>query len=231
MVKKPVLGIMLLDTTFPRIPGDVGHPDSYSFPVLMRTVPGATVQRAVFEADPSLLQSFVRTACELEAQGVAAITSSCGFLAPLQEKVAQAVKIPVFLSSLLQVPLAYALTGGRVGILTANAPSLTAPVLTSAGIPASLPVAIGGMQDTPAFRDPILNGEVQLNKAEVQAGVVRQVCSLLRQYPDIQSFVFECHNLAPYSQAAQAETGLPVFDILSLAEWVYSSIVKRAFQP
>ncbi len=93
---KPTLGILMLDTTFPRIPGDVGNERSYDFPIRMRTVRGATVQRVVFEADPTLLEDFVAAAQELEAAGVAAITSSCGFLSPLQVKVAQAVNVPLF---------------------------------------------------------------------------------------------------------------------------------------
>ena len=104
------LGILMLDTSFPRIPGDVGNIRTYNFPVRTKTVAGATVQRVVFEADPSLLDAFIGAARELEAAGVAAITSSCGFLSPLQEGVARAVQVPVFLSSLMQAPLARALT-------------------------------------------------------------------------------------------------------------------------
>ena len=229
MPSVPCLGILLLDTSFPRIPGDVGHPDSYSFPTLMKTVPGATVQRAVFEADPSLIKSFMDAALQMEAEGVCAITSSCGFLSPLQKKLAEVLRVPLFLSSLLQVPLVHTITGGRIGILTASAPSLSEYILNQAGITDSIPLAIAGMQDSPAFSEPILKDGAELQRDKVEEEVLEQAQKLLFDHPDISAFVFECHNLAPYGKRVQNETGKPVFDIISFAEWVYHSIVKTGF--
>ncbi len=229
MAQKPVLGIMLLDTQFSRIPGDVGHPDSYPFPIRLMTIPGATVQRAVYEADPALLELFIEGARQLESEGVCAITSSCGFLSPLQEKVARAVNIPVFLSSLAKVPCVYAMTQNRVAILTASKPNLTRSILESANIPDTIPLAIGGLQDTPAFRDSILSDGAMLDKTKIKEGVVQIARDLLSEYPDIGAFVLECHNLAPYGNGIAFATGKPVFDIVSFAQWVYSSIVKREF--
>ncbi len=226
---KPTLGILMLDTTFPRIPGDVGNKLSYDFPIRMKTVRGATVQRVVFEADPTLLGDFIAAARELEAAGVAAITSSCGFLSPLQEKVAQTVQVPVFLSSLMQLPIVYMATGGRVAILTANAPSLTEPVLRAAGIAADIPLAIAGLQDVAAFRKPILQDGATLQKELIEAEILSIAGDLLRDFPDIGAFVFECHNLAVYSRSLQQKTGKPVFDIIDFATWIYSGIVKRSF--
>jgi len=133
------LGILLLDTTFPRIPGDVGNERSYPFPVRIKKVRGATVQRVVYDADPKLRELFIDAARELESEGVAAITSSCGFLSPIQKDVAEAVDIPVFLSSLMQVSIVYAMTQRTVAIVTANSQSLTELVLESAGIKSNIP--------------------------------------------------------------------------------------------
>jgi hypothetical protein len=229
-MKEATLGILMLDTTFPRIPGDVGNELSYDFPILMKTVRGVTVQRVVFEADPTLLADFIDGARELEAAGVSAITSSCGLLSPLQDRVAQAVQIPVILSSLMQLPVVYMSTQGRVAILTANAHSLTDKVLRSAGIDTShIPLAIIGLQDVAAFRDPILQDGAELQRELIEAEILSLVNNLLLKYPDIASFVFECHNLAPYSRAVQAQTGKPVFDIIDFASWIYGGIVKRPF--
>lgn len=228
MAKAP-LGIMLLETTFPRIPGDVGSPLSYSFPVKLRTVNGATVLRAVYQADPELLEDFRNAAKELEAQGAAAITSSCGFLSPLQAEVARAVSIPVFLSSLMQVPLAHAMMAGRVAILTANSDRLTGHVLAHAGITADIPIAIAGLQNARAFSDPILSNTGRLDKRRIEVEVVSIAKNLLDEYADIACFVFECHNLTPYAKAVQSLTGKPVFDIITFAEWVYASVCKRDF--
>jgi hypothetical protein len=84
-------------------------------------VDGTVVGRTVGDhPDPDLLSPFVDAAHELEAEGVGAITTSCGFLAAFQRDVAAAVSIPMLTSSLLQVPLVARLIGPgrRVGILT-----------------------------------------------------------------------------------------------------------------
>lgn len=225
------LGILMLDTNFPRIPGDVGNPLSYEYPVILKTVRGATVQRVVYEADPSLLSQFIEAAGELQAQGAAAITSSCGFLSLFQAEVAKAVSIPVFLSSLLQVSLVYAITRRRVAIFTANSDRLTEDVLRCAGINTRIPLSISGLQDVPAFSNPILEDGASLEKDSIQAAMLAKAADLLRQFPDLGAFVFECHNLAPYAQSLQAATGLPVFDIIDFSNWVYSSIRKNAYPP
>src|SRR5438067_6977945 len=75
------IGILMLDTRFPRIPGDVGNATTFDFPVRFKVVRGASQRRIILEGDLSLLQPFVDGARELEAEGVRAITTSCGFLA------------------------------------------------------------------------------------------------------------------------------------------------------
>ena len=86
-----------------------------------------------------------------------------------------------------------------------------------------------GLQDIPAFREPILLDGAELQSAEIEKEILGMTELLLRAYPDVSAFVFECHNLAPYSRAVQLATGKPVFDIISLAGWVYSCIEKREF--
>ena len=229
MAGRAPLGILMLDTTFPRIPGDVGNSLSYDFPVLLKTVPGATVQRVVYEADADLLGQFIDAAGELEAQRAAAITSSCGFLSLFQEKVAQAVSVPVFLSSLLQVPMVFALTRRRTAIITAHSERLTEQVLACAGIDDRIPLAVSGLQDASAFSDPIWKNGASLQKDAIQGEVLARAGSLLKRYPDIGAFVFECHNLAPYSRLVQQATGRPVFDIIDFAHWIFSTIDKRGY--
>lgn len=227
--KPPVLGILLLDTTFPRIPGDVGNEHSYPFPVSIKTVRGATVQRAVYEVDPTLRDLFIQAAKELAAEGVAAMTSSCGFLSPLQKDVAAAVNVPVFLSSLMQVQIAYAMTQRRVAIITANAQRLSSFVLESAGITPDIPIAIIGLDDVDAFRESILQNGATLNREQVQQEILQRSSDMLQTDSGIGSFVFECHNLAPYAHAVQYATGKPVFDIIDFATWVYHNVKKQAY--
>lgn len=67
---------------------------------------------------------------------VKAIATSCGFLAIFHQELVNAVHVPVFSSSLLQVHLAQVITRNdqKVGILTAHAQSLTERHFASVGI-------------------------------------------------------------------------------------------------
>jgi hypothetical protein len=230
-IGKATLGILMLDTSFPRIPGDVGNPLSYGYPVLLRTVRGATVQRVVYDADPLLLDQFIEAARDLQAEGVSAITSSCGFLSLFQDSIAKAVSVPVFLSSLLQVPLAYAITQRRVAIITANSERLTEEVLRCAGIYVNIPVAISGLQEITAFSEPVLKNGAILQRESIEGEILVGANRLLEQYPDIGAFVFECHNLAPYAKRVLQATGRPVFDIIDFANWIHSTTHKYGYPP
>ncbi|WP_249137594.1 hypothetical protein [Bradyrhizobium canariense] len=115
------IGILMLDTKFPRPRGDIGNALSYDFPVRYKIVRGAHATKIMGDhPDASLLEPFVVAAQELEAEGVKAITTSCGFLAPFQKQLAAAVNIPVFTSSLIQAPLIHAMLppGKIIGVFT-----------------------------------------------------------------------------------------------------------------
>jgi hypothetical protein len=221
--------MMQLDTRFPRIPGDIGNPESYDFPVNIKIVSGASVQRVVMEGDPTLLDPFKQAALELEAEGVCAITTSCGFLAPFQKEIASAVNVPVFLSSLIQIPLVYRMTQSRIGILSANGSSLGERHFKGAGVPENIPLAIRGLHDKPSFAKTILEDTDTIDPKQIEQEVVEAARELVGDFPDIGAFVFECHNLAPYSPAVVKETGRPVFDIIGFAHWMVDTMTKREF--
>lgn len=104
---KKKLGIIMLDTEFPRIKGDVGNGETFNYPVCKKIVMGVKPSRIVLNPDYSLIKPFTEAAKELERQGSSAITTSCGFLALFHEELSNAVDIPVLTSSLLQAKLIY----------------------------------------------------------------------------------------------------------------------------
>ena len=53
------LGILMLNTKFPRIPGDIGNPESFSFPVRKKAVENANPDSVVFHNSPALLEPFL----------------------------------------------------------------------------------------------------------------------------------------------------------------------------
>src|SRR5436189_4554831 len=141
------VGILMLDTRFPRIPGDMGNAGTFPFPVRYHRVPGAGPDLVVRRGAEGLLPAFVDGARQLEREGVGAITTNCGFLVKFQRELAASVEVPVFTSSLLLVPLVHRLLapGRRVGIMTVNAAGLTPEHFAGAGI-GDIPIAVAGME-------------------------------------------------------------------------------------
>ncbi len=105
---RPCVGIIMLDTRFPRVRGDIGNPDTFDFPVRFSVVKGANPDRIVRRLDPSLIEPFIQAGQTLIQDGAVVITTSCGFLSLFQTQLTSALTVPVFSSSLLQIPLARA---------------------------------------------------------------------------------------------------------------------------
>ena len=223
------IGILMLDTRFPRIPGDIGNATTFDFPVRFKVVKGASPSRVVIESDPALLQPFVDAAQELEAEGVRAITTSCGFLAMFQKEMAAAVDIPVFTSSLLQAPVVYRMLkpDQKIGILTAHGETLDHRHLRAAGIGEDVPVVIGGSQHTEAFYGVFVKNGLRLDTEAAEAGVVRMACDMIERHPEVGAFVCEGTNFSSFGPAVQEATGRPFFDVVTMTHWVHQAVVKR----
>ena len=220
------VGILMLDTRFPRIPGDMGHAATFPFPVRYHRVPGADPDLVVRRGAAALLPAFIAGARALAAEGVGAITTNCGFLSKFQRELAAEVVVPVFTSSLLLVPLVHRMlpAGRRVGIMTVSAATLTPEHLAGAGIPPDLPIAVAGMENEKEFTRVLLGDEMELDVDLARAEHVTVARRLVAEHPDIGAIVLECTNMPPYAADVRRETGLPVFDIVSLVTMVHAAI-------
>ncbi len=99
------VGILMLETQFPRIPGDMGNAATWPFPVRYRVVKGATPGNVV-RGDPlRQLDAFIAAGRELVEMGCDGITTTCGFLSLVQEDLKEALDVPVAASSLIQAPM------------------------------------------------------------------------------------------------------------------------------
>ena len=65
-----MIGILTLDTGFPRIRGDVGCADTFPFPVRYATPGGAAVDLVVHRRDDSMLPAFVEAGRALHREWV-----------------------------------------------------------------------------------------------------------------------------------------------------------------
>ena len=129
------IGILMLETSFMRIAGDMGNAATWPFPVVYRVVPGATAASGVLDGARGLLPGFVAAGKQLVADGALGVATTCGFLSIFQQELAGELGVPVATSSLLQVPWVQAMLapGRRVGVVTASAAALTAAHLRAAG--------------------------------------------------------------------------------------------------
>ena len=202
------LGVLMLQTRFPRVAGDVGHAASFAMPVRHRVVPGASAQRVVREGDATLLAPFIAAAQGLVDEGASAITTSCGFLVQFQQAMQDALAVPVWTSSLLQLRELH-----RPGVLTVDAASLSASHLGAANAPPDTPVA--GLHAGCHLQRVLLDDLPELDTALAERDVVDAALRLQAQHPHIECIVFECTNLPPYAQAVQRATGLPVHHLMS----------------
>ena len=187
-------------------------------------IDGVTVPTLLNNPTPELLTPFIEGAKRLESEGVRAITGSCGFLALFQRELAAAVSVPVFASSLIQVPLAYHMTGANapVGVLTADSSALTPQHFEGVGA-ASVPVAVKGLEGTSEFAEVILrNTRTRMDTDLIEAEVLDAARSLMLEAPDIRSLVLECTDLPPYAPRLQEELQLPIFDLTTLAHMAHS---------
>lgn len=217
------VGILMLDTRFPRIVGDVGNGLTWPFPVMYRVVHGAGVDRVVRRLpSDELLQPFIDAAQELERAGVQMITTSCGFLILFQRELQRHLGVPILTSSLLQVPwlMATLPMNQKVGIMTVDRRSLTEEHVRCAGIVKRDRVVVQGLDETAGhFTEQILGDQQQLD-VERAGQEHEDAARLMRQrHPDVGAIVFECTNMPPYADRVRRATGLPVYDLTTMVRW------------
>ncbi len=189
----------MLDTRFPRVPGDVGHPDSWRMPVRLRIVAGASPQRVVRGSDPALLRPLIDAALALQAEGARALTTSCGFLVRFQDALQAALEIPIWTSSLLALPQL-----PRPGVITVDAASLR------------IDAPVEGLEPGCTLQRTLLDDLPHLDVAAARADTVAAAQRLVKRHPEIESLVLECTNLPPYTEAIERATGRPVHHLMTL---------------
>ena len=226
------IGIFILDAHYPCIPGNVGNATTFDFPVRYKKVNGASIDRLLNQRDPSLVKPFVEAALELESEGVRAVTGACGFMALFQEEVAAALRIPVFLSSLLQVPFIRRILNPslRIGIITANASCLTEKHFRSVGVDTCEDIVIRGMEEMEEFRTAILEEKGTLDSEKMEQEVVEVSKNLVEEHPEVGAILLECSDLPPYAKAVQEATGRPVFDFITMIRFVHTAVVQQSYE-
>jgi hypothetical protein len=223
------VGILMLETRFPRIPGDMGNAETWPFPVLYNVVPGASPRRVVCERAEGLLDQFLAAAEELVRLGADGITTTCGFLSLYQRDLAAHVGVPVATSSLMQIPFIERVLppGKRVGVLTVSGPNLSGEHLRAAGADPATPVV--GTDGGREFSRVLINDEERLDVAAAEHDILAAGDTLVGNYEGIGAVLLECTNMVPYARALSQRLRLPVFSIYTFVTWFQSGLIPRDF--
>ena len=223
------VGILMLETRFPRVHGDIGNGATWQFPVLMRTVRGASLDLVVNKRADGLLEAFVKEGLELVALGADGITTSCGFMSLFQQELADQLPVPVASSSLMQVSLVNKMLGKgkRAGVITVKKQSLSEDHLRSVGVPLETPIM--GTEQGKEFTRAVLGDEEQLNTRLATEDLIQAGLKMKENHPEVGAIVLECTNMAPYAAAVRQVTGLPVYSIYSFIQWFQAGLLPRQF--
>lgn len=213
------LGVVMLDTQFPRPEGDIGHPSAFGVPTRRCVISGAwpdkIVQSGAGLRKGRVVAPILQLVRRLEHDGAKAITTSCGFLVLLQKEMQACVKIPVITSSLLQLPALLSLHH-KVGVLTISSSKLGVEHLRAAGVPRErmADVVVQGVDAKSEFATAILGNRAELDFEKAGANVLAAAVALKQREPMLTCVVLECTNMPPYRAAIEAATGMKTWALV-----------------
>lgn len=232
------VGMILFDEITPGFPGDMRNASAYPFPIQYEIAEGVSGMDLVFGPDPArFLDPLKRAAKKLEKLGCRAIAAECGYFATYQKEIAAHVDVPVFMSSLLQVPLAQQVIGSEkvVGILVIAAEALRDEHLEAVGIQPGSPYVIAGAKESGRCQALLDLGELvdqearQADYTQIERDLVGLAVDFYQRHPNMGALVIECSIMPPFARAIQREIDIPVFSWGTLLDYAYSVVVHRDY--
>lgn len=233
------LGIIVLDDVYPGFLGDVRNASGFPCPIQYELCEGVDIQALVFAEDNSpCLEPILRAARRLERMGCRAIVAECGYFACFQNDVAAHVDVPVFMWSLLQVPLIQQVIGPekQVGILCSFKRFMTDTHLQNVGIDPASDIVIGGGLDEYYCREFENLWDAHKRPARAEAFYAKAEDEFLRSAvdfvaanPRIGALMFECTGFQPFVTAVQRVLDIPLFSWGTLLDYAHSVTVHRDY--
>jgi hypothetical protein len=233
------LGIIILDDVYPGFPGDVRNASAYPFPTQYEIAEGVDIWALVHEEDKSpCLGPIKQAAKKLENMGSRAIAAECGYFAYFQKDIAGYVDVPVFMSSLLQVPFAQQLIGPDrvVGILAAREEHMTQAHLEAVGVQIGSNYVLAGAEDNgecPEFEhlwyEPKRTDPPGAYYGKAEKEFVQVAVDFYHAHPNMGAMMLECTGMQPFARALQREIDIPIFSWGTLLDYAYSVVVHRDY--
>lgn len=230
--KTPFLGILCWEEggnpkgleQLESLPGNSMNPATYPFPVVFSKVEGANYNSVLVSPDPSLLASMVTAAESMIAQGVKAIITSCGFNAIFQNDLADCLQVPVFTSSLLQIPAIQTSIGTKkILVITASKKDLTVRHFKSVGVRDMNGIEIYGMDEMPEWSKISLSPNQPISLEKVEDEVVSLAVAAKKEHPGSGAVLLECTDLPPFADAIRKAVNLQVYDLSTMVALIHKS--------
>lgn len=216
-------------------PGSLENATSFKYPVHYKAIPAASIENVV-QPGPNneVVKQVIQAGKELVGQGCRAIVGGCGYFANYLPQIKAEVDAPCFMSSLMQLPLILnsIAPNKKVGIICANGEVLPkADALKNCGITDQSRLVIGGgvVSDIPEMTNEILKDSGGYNPKKLEREVAATAKKMVEENPDIGAFLLECTLYPPCSYAVQKAVRLPVFDFITMVDWIQSGVVKQPF--
>ena len=217
-ITSPMIGIIMLNTSFPRPVGDVGNLASYDYLATILKLNKANVANVVSDSlADEIVQEVIAGANELRRQGVKIVTTSCGFLAPIQQQVQQSVGLPFIASSLCLLPFLRQVFGKKtkIGVMTFDSRVLS-PDHFNGHFDSELVIA--GIEQGQELHQVIKQGLLSLDETKAQQDVLDAAQRLMHHAP--ACILLECTNLSPYKAAIREHFDIAVYDLVDAVHWL-----------
>ena len=207
----PAVTVLQLDTSFPRIPGDVACPQTYLGEVEVIRIAQASVAQVVSDR-PDLIDIAPFEDAVRRAKGDVIVTS-CGFLSYWQDQLAALADRPFVASALIGLKRL-----DNPTVLTFDAASLTPLHLRGAAC------RVVGLSDDLHLKQVIRGDLPHLDITQVAAEM-----TTLELPADTKHLLLECTNLPPYKHVFRKLFDVPITDILTEIERLKAGTIDPAF--
>ena len=236
MIYGPTVGIVQLPANIPMMPGDVGNPTTFNFPVLYESIQEIDPFWILADKPHPVVMKKIIAACKrLTMQGVTTIIGNCGFFANYQPEVAASLDpgVQFFNGSLMQLPMLLTSVGAnkKVGVLTASKKLLMpSPAIKNSGVSAEdrKRIVVYGNED----------GE-QMNRVTGEAGsyspkklekeLVDLAKKMVKENPDVGAILLECTEFPPHASAIQKAVRLNVWDFVTMTEFMHAGAMRKPY--
>ena len=232
----PTVGILQLPANIPMLPGDMGNPTTFDFPVLYELIEEIDPFWVLADKPHPVVMTKVIAACKrLTMQGVTTIIGNCGFFANYQPEVAESLDVGVqfFNGSLMQLPMLLTSVGAnkKVGVLTASKKLLMpSPALKYSGVSEAdmKRIVVYGNEDGKEMGK--VTGETgRFNPKLLEMELVDLAVKMVKENPDVGAIVLECTEFPPYAHAIQDAVRLGIWDFVTMTKFMHAGAMQKPY--